>query len=748
MKTVKAGRASTARWMLAGVAAAALAAVPLPAQEPVLYTTAPAAPEAAEPAALGDPALPIVDAAAPDGSYGYFRVVEGEATALAASGERATAEINLPVGAGDRVSVPRGSRLEIVLPDHNLLRLDGGTDLVLTRLAGSADSGDRETRLRLIQGEVQLVVVGDALGDRLPRIDTENASVRIDDAGSYRISAVGTDWTALLVRRGSADLATRRGVAHVREDHQAVVDGGREAREADLELTRAGAPDPLERWGEQLAGQLAAVPNVDGDLQYSASSLASYGSWIEADGEAYWQPRVDDGWRPYSAGRWVSTPSGLTWVSEEPWGWVPYHYGTWDFLPDHGWVWAPGSVYSPAWVYWYWGPTYTGWCPVGYYTGFYRHRFHDPGFHSGVYGWAGGDWGSFTRWTFVDTGHVGQRHLGRLAVPGNALRDEGRLARLPQGIITTDTRGITAARWSRPREVQAVLGRGGRLPDVTPFIAREPRLPASVAHAVVSDSPAKGRLAGTPLRPAALRTPALRTLPSPALRAPRAPGALAPPTLTMQPTPLPGSPRPAIAGDPARRDRNPDLPARLALRTDRGGFDGSDVGSDLRGGQPAAALHPLAERPSPSIETALGAPRSSRSDIAIDRTERPRITNPPRQPGERVESFDPSTVERLPAREARGFDGTPQAPQRIDAAPAIGILAPRVGLPAARFVPPLSLPPASAPSGLREISRPSSAPTVAPRAPTVAMQPAVRAPSPPPAPRAPEARPADPPKHR
>src|SRR5262249_28055590 len=159
----------------------------------------------------------------------------------------------------------------------------------------------------------------------------------------------------------------------------------------------------------------------------------------------------------------------------------------------------PGYVYSPAWVYWYWGPTYTGWCPVGYYTGFYRHRFLDPGFRLGVYGWAGGDWGFFGRWNFVGSGRFGRRDLARSAVSGAALRDAARLAQLPRGIITTDTRGLTPGRWGQPRTVVAVLehrpgARGGKLPDVTPFIARSPRLPTNVLHAVATDGPAKGRL--------------------------------------------------------------------------------------------------------------------------------------------------------------------------------------------------------------------------------------------------------------
>jgi len=617
------------RWLSAGLAALALAAAPLRAQEPAQepFPDAQAydagSPMAAEDEQAGDPTAYQAaeqtagqDAEAPapaDGSYGYFRVVEGGASVYQGSGERAAAEVNQPLLAGDRVVVPRGSRVEIVLPDHNLLRLDGGSEVALDRLAGSADSRDGETRIHLLQGDLQLVVDADALGDRLPRIDTENASVYVDAAGSYRVSANASDWTALVVRRGAADVATARGAVIVRAGEEAFAQGGGDAVAA---VRAAGAWDPLERWGRALSEQAAAVPQVDQDLQYSASPLAQYGSWIEVAGASYWQPRVDNGWRPFWHGRWVSTPSGLTWVAYEPWGWVPYHYGTWDYLPAYGWVWAPGYVYSPAWVYWYWGPSYTGWCPVGYYTRFYRHRFADPGFRFGVYGWAGGDWGPFTRWSFVDVGHFGHRHLDRFAVAGDRLRDEGRLARMPRGLITTDTRRITPARWSHPRDVIGILasGPGGsQLPDVTPFVARNPHLPPEVIHAVATDGPGKGRLLGTPLRPA-----------------------------TLRPQPPPGNRPRAAAGEPAagpgiRGGRIAVAPERPGIAAparpdwrDRGGLDRGAAGGRAIALPPAPTLAPGRQ----PVER--GDDRSPRGERPV-RAERPRLVVPRGQGDERGE---------------------------------------------------------------------------------------------------------------
>jgi hypothetical protein len=470
------------------------------------------------------------------GSYGYVRVVEGSATLMqAGSGSRTPADVNQPVLAGDRIWVPDGSNVELVLADRNLVRLDGGSELLLAHLAASPDANDPTTVLRLLAGNMVVVVTEDSLGDELPRLETPNATIFPQDFGTYRVTTDQGTWTEVTVRRGKAEVEGGRDSEIVQADERAVIEG--EDRRASIDVDDAAGFDRLERWSQNLDNDYQAdVRYVDDDLRYSAAPLNRYGSWVSVNDETYWRPRVDNDWRPYYHGRWAYTPSGMTWVSSEPWGWVPYHYGSWDFVAGYGWLWQPGYVYSPAWVYWYWGPTYTGWCPIGYYTHYYS-RY--AGFRFGVYGWAGGDWGLFNNWTFVSGDYFrgyrnGYRNgywdgrqdgnwrnhwdVGRHAVPRDQFRRGGHLDR---GIITTDTRALTPDALGDPRHAVQVLsndrprgGRGGRagatgdggLPDVTPFIARnKPELPPTVAETVVSNGRETiGRLDGTPLRPSTL----------------------------------------------------------------------------------------------------------------------------------------------------------------------------------------------------------------------------------------------------
>ena len=480
--------------------------------------------------AAGDPQSA---AGSDSGSYGYLRLVEGSATLTqAGSGASSAAEVNQPIQAGDRLAVPSRGHVEVVLADHNIVRVDGDTQVAFTRLANSADRQDPSTELRLDEGNVQLIVAENSVGQELPTVLTPNASIYVQAYGSYRITADRGDYSELVVRRGTAQLVSDSGDSTVHAGEAAVADRQRNAGNNGIDLRQAGAFDALERWGRQLDDEtrVAQSSYVDPSLSYEASSLDRYGHWIDVDNRQYWQPNNEDsGWSPYWEGRWDYTPSGQTWVSSEPWGWVPYHYGSWDYLPSYGWAWQPGYVYSPAWVYWYWGPSYAGWCPIGFYTGFYGRSFLS--FNFGLYGWAGGDWGLFRHWNFVSHDHFfgrdwhrfgfgdrdfdgrrgfgrgGRGFDGRSGFDGRRAFPTGGLAR---GVITTSTRGLTpAVLRGNPGNAMHVLAQGpragggrGNLPDVTPFIGRQPHLPANVAHAVAATgATVNGRLAGTPLAP-------------------------------------------------------------------------------------------------------------------------------------------------------------------------------------------------------------------------------------------------------
>jgi hypothetical protein len=98
-------------------------------------------------------------------------------------------------------------------------------------------------------------------------------------------------------------------------------------------------------------------------------SLAPYGQWIVVERfGSVWRPHpwmVGADFEPYSTGGyWVSTDAGWTFATHWPWGWAAFHYGRWYRDSAFGWVWAPDTVWAPAWVEWRFGGGYVGWAPL------------------------------------------------------------------------------------------------------------------------------------------------------------------------------------------------------------------------------------------------------------------------------------------------------------------------------------------------------------------------------------------------
>lgn len=450
------------------------------------------------------------------GSYGYFRTLEGSASVLPVGADQAAElAVNQPILTGDRILVDAGSRLEVVLPDTSRLRLDGGADLTLSALANSGDEASDTTQLTLTDGLIQLVVPEAVQTET--RIDTGNATAYVREPGTYRIEARGVRSTEVTVRQGSLEVLTRRGSSLVRQGDAIRIEGDDWPQET---LVDAGPEAALERWGDQLEAEIARaqVPSaVDDGLAYAAEPLDQYGDWMDVNGRTAWRPRVSAGWSPYSDGRWAYTPSGLTWVSYESWGWLPYHYGAWDLVPYYGWVWYPGSVYAPAWVYWYWGPSYVGWCPIGFYTSFYGPRYARFGlaFRWGDYGWIGGDWGLYNHWNFVPTRYFGARDLDRRVHNGAWItREHGRVA-MQRGLLTTDTTALTRSDLHNPEHaVQVITDRaaetrpgtttGGNLPDATAFVARRDTLGGALEHQIFTRD-SQHRVIAPPTRAVASR---------------------------------------------------------------------------------------------------------------------------------------------------------------------------------------------------------------------------------------------------
>ena len=412
-----------------------------------------------------------------DGVYSLVGALDGDATLFAArSGAQSELEIHLPVLRGDRIWTNPYGRLAVLMSDRSILALDHDSEVTFAQIAGSPDADDTDSLYVLHRGRLSLEVANNLLDWELPAIDTTNSRIYAKQRGSYQVHSDGDRWTEIVVLDGFAEVVTQRGSVIVR-DGEALRVQGLDDPWIELQSGAGAAALALDEWVGVHRARLAAYAAVDVDGY--GSNLSDHGQWVEVEDGRAWKPAVEDDWQPYSRGRWTHTPAGLYWVARDPWGPLTYHYGSWNLYPGYGWLWFPSAIYAPSHVYWYWGPSYVGWIPRGYYNRYYLGRGF--GLRWGLYGWAGGFWDPFNTWIFCPSGYLG---YGRGYTYGRSLRQ--RHPKLARGIITTDTNGIDYRNWRDPEAVQQVLlgkRRGfseSELPDVTDFVARRADLSESL----------------------------------------------------------------------------------------------------------------------------------------------------------------------------------------------------------------------------------------------------------------------------
>jgi len=438
-----------------------------------------------------------------DEHQSYVSYDAGDSVLQQGADDRAIeARVNLPVFPGDQLRTERRGRTEVRLSDGNIIAIDRDSSLRFHSILQSYEGASDQTVVEIQYGEA-IVHRVEEYGAPL-RLDTASASYLSEDFSVYRVRTDGNGMDDIAVFGGSVEIRTERGTERLRAGESAQVD--REGRVRFSELARSGMSD-FERWYLQRSDRYngTASRHLPGRVSYADADLDYYGSWVYVHDYSswVWRPQVSISWRPYYYGRWNHGPSGvLTWVSDEPWGWYPYHYGRWAYTPLYGWVWLPGSYYSPAWVYWTYGPSWVGWAPAGwydcyrpYYPWLYHH--YTPRIEIGV-----GFWGrirltdhDLQGWTIVDSNRIVSTRIDRAALTTDAVRE--RLRR--DG--TTGTFSNVPARFTRDEirdpssAVDRIARRGvgdgtgaertGSLPDATDFFRRDPELSSGTRERIV-----------------------------------------------------------------------------------------------------------------------------------------------------------------------------------------------------------------------------------------------------------------------
>ncbi len=334
------------------------------------------------------------------GDHGRVRAIEGPVSVINGRDERTSElSINSPLFSGDLVKSDRDARAEVQLADGSLVRLDGDTEVEFRSMIDPYGQQDEAAILRLTGGSLYLDV-RDRRGGSGPlmQVDTPAASLYMQSSGLFRVDVErGRTRVTAASLRGTVEVAGDGGSVYLRSGQRTTVDPG-EAPDHPVSFN-SFSMDAFDRWNEErvtvyaraAARDEAARDNVDyeqipDEVQPYAPELSRSGRWayVPEYGTVWYPVGVAAGWRPYYYGHWAWGPYGSYWVGAEPWGWAPYHYGRWCHTASFGWVWAPGAVFSGAWVSWYYGPTSVGWCPLNYWN---QPAFIHIGFHFGGWGY-------------------------------------------------------------------------------------------------------------------------------------------------------------------------------------------------------------------------------------------------------------------------------------------------------------------------------------------------------------------------
>lgn len=274
--------------------------------------------------------------------------------------------VNLVLIKGDKLGTREG-RAEVHFGRRNYLRINHYTQVDLVNLP---EGGDDRIRLHLLSGEIFLRV------NYLERekdfeIHTPDASFYILEEGLYHLRVMENQESEFSVYEGTAEAAGAESSLMVQSLERVVAREGYIQSGASSYGTLEDSFADWNRSRDTRYAQASTRKYLPEEMYEYEEELAYHGRWVYERPYGYvWVPTVYHyhDWRPYYYGRWVWYPIiGWNWVSYEPWGWCVYHYGRWHWRLGLGWYWIPTRHWGPAWVHWYWGRDYIGWCPLSYY---------------------------------------------------------------------------------------------------------------------------------------------------------------------------------------------------------------------------------------------------------------------------------------------------------------------------------------------------------------------------------------------
>ncbi len=303
-----------------------------------------------------------------------------------------------PAGTEDLLATGANSKAEIIFPNDQVVRLDGGTEIGIQNLddeigefqlhSGLARFHNRNSAGRLF-------------------VETFMGTARVEPGSAVDVMVGKNSVTVSAVHGETVFQAFENGIETIE-----VISGSTSLEfRGNNVIASAGPVDrSWDRWNMDREGVWTQNRYVRSEylpesMQDYAYTMEPYGRWQRVYYRGYyywaWKPHsVAYGWSPYSTGHWYDWHGTQVWIDNNPWGWVTHHHGHW--INRHGsWLWTPyvhvshvpgitviglnitfGRNYRPHWhpgrVRWIAYSDYIGWLPLAPWETYYGHRKWGP----------------------------------------------------------------------------------------------------------------------------------------------------------------------------------------------------------------------------------------------------------------------------------------------------------------------------------------------------------------------------------
>lgn len=299
-----------------------------------------------------------------------------------------------PFGEYDNLFSSEDGKVEIIMPNNTLVRINGDTQIQLIELANEVtevdvSSGTARLYNNSSSAEIKATTpFGDVILPPATVCDIYVHETQAEVAvlkGSVRFIKAGSITPHELIAGSSSIIVNSEQIVASAHRPPPAWDGWNEERDA--------------QWTQRMQAGGDSKKYLPESLQDNAFELDANGRWeqVNYDGayRYFWRPvYVSTGWTPFSSGRWIVWHGEQTWVPCESFGYVTHHYGNWVYARSC-WYWAPpvsgvmlsagapllniGMSWYPGRVAWVSSSISIGWFPLAPFEIYYCSKYWGPG---------------------------------------------------------------------------------------------------------------------------------------------------------------------------------------------------------------------------------------------------------------------------------------------------------------------------------------------------------------------------------